>query len=119
MAGTEHHTPVYDREQLLPGDRITGPAIIRDPVSTIVIEPGWAMAVSPRNHVVMERIEARPARVAVGTDVDPVMLEVFNNLFMSVAEQMGVTLQQDGLLAPTSRSAWTSPARSSTRTPTW
>lgn len=94
MAGEDHETPVYDREALLPGDRITGPAVIRDPVSTIVVEPGWAITVSPRNHVVMERVEARPQRVAVGTDVDPVMLEVFNNLFMSVAEQMGVTLRK-------------------------
>ncbi|WP_240466328.1 hydantoinase B/oxoprolinase family protein, partial [Arhodomonas sp. KWT] len=94
MAGEDHETPVHDREALLPGDRIAGPAVIRDPVSTIVVEPGWAITVSPRNHVVMERVEARPQRVAVGTDVDPVMLEVFNNLFMSVAEQMGVTLRK-------------------------
>ncbi|MGD8711080.1 MAG: hydantoinase B/oxoprolinase family protein, partial [Ectothiorhodospiraceae bacterium] len=94
MAGESHDTPVYDRERLQPGDRIRGPAVVRDPVSTIVAEPGWEAHVTTKNHLIMERVEALPGRVAVGTEVDPVMLEVFNNLFMSVAEQMGVTLQK-------------------------
>ncbi len=94
MDGRHRSTPVYDRDGLLPGDRVSGPAIIRDPVSTIVVEPGWQAGVTERNHLVMNRVQARPKRVAVGTDVDPVMLEVFNNLFMSVAEQMGATLQK-------------------------
>ena len=94
MDGQYWNTPVYDREDLLPGDSIDGPAIIRDPVSTIVVEPGWRATVTLLNHLVMERVLPRAKRVAVGTDVDPVMLEVFNNLFMSVAEQMGATLQK-------------------------
>ncbi|WP_435104185.1 hydantoinase B/oxoprolinase family protein [Arhodomonas sp. AD133] len=94
MAGEARETPVYDRDNLQPGDRLSGPAIIRDPVSTVVVEPGWATELTPRNHLVMQRVEARPQRLAAGTDVDPVMLEVFNNLFMSVAEQMGVTLRK-------------------------
>ncbi|WP_097458817.1 hydantoinase B/oxoprolinase family protein [Mangrovitalea sediminis] len=94
MEGEHRQTPVYDRQDLLPGDRIDGPAIIRDPVSTIIVEPGWQAEITERNHLVMNRVQARPKRVAVGTNVDPVMLEVFNNLFMSVAEQMGATLQK-------------------------
>ena len=94
MDGRHRRTPVYDREGLLPGDRVTGPALIRDPVSTIVVEPGWQAEITDLNHLLMTRVVARPKRVAVGTDVDPVMLEVFNNLFMSVAEQMGATLQK-------------------------
>jgi 5-oxoprolinase (ATP-hydrolysing) len=58
-----------------------------------VIEPGWAAEVTPRNHLVLTRIEARRQVRAIGTDADPVMLEVFNNLFMSIAEQMGLRLQ--------------------------
>ncbi|HKK23582.1 MAG TPA: hydantoinase B/oxoprolinase family protein, partial [Pseudohaliea sp.] len=77
-----------------PGDAVAGPAIIRDPVSTIVVEPGWQVSVTPRDHLLLERVEPLPGRVAMGTSVDPVMLEVFNNLFMSVAEQMGAALRK-------------------------
>ncbi|MBI4182891.1 MAG: hydantoinase B/oxoprolinase family protein [Proteobacteria bacterium] len=84
---------VYDRERLRPGQRLKGPAIIIEANATTVVEPGWGAEVTARNHLVLRRIEPRPRRVAVGTEADPVMLEVFNNLFMSIAEQMGVTLQ--------------------------
>ncbi|MCC5860143.1 MAG: hydantoinase B/oxoprolinase family protein [Ectothiorhodospiraceae bacterium] len=95
MGGDEHpRTPVYEREQMLPGDTVDGPAIIREPVSTIIVEPGWQARVNRKNHIIMERVQPLPHRTAVGTDVDPVMLEVFNNLFMSVAEQMGSTLEK-------------------------
>ena len=95
MADDSHpETAVYDREQMFPGDTVDGPAVIRDPVSTIVVEPGWRAGVNSKNHVIMERVAALPHRTAVGTDVDPVMLEVFNNLFMSIAEQMGGTLEK-------------------------
>ena len=94
MAGEQHRTPVYDRAALMPGDAVDGPAIIREPVATIVVEPGWRATVTVKNHIVMERVQALPHRVAMGTQADPVMLEVFNNLFMSVAEQMGVTLRK-------------------------
>lgn len=92
----EHHpdTAVYDREQMQPGDAVNGPAILREPVSTIVVEPGWRASISRKNHLIMERVEPLPRRMAVGTAVDPVMLEVFNNLFMSVAEQMGGILEK-------------------------
>ncbi|WP_420797719.1 hydantoinase B/oxoprolinase family protein [Ectothiorhodospira variabilis] len=92
MEGAWRSVPVHDRETLAPGDRIDGPAIIRDPVSTIVVEPGWSLGVNPYGHLLLDR-QAATATARVGTEADPVMLEVFNNLFMSVAEQMGVTLQ--------------------------
>ena len=86
-------TPVYRREDLVPGDRIDGPAILIEPTSTTVIEPGWQGALTGRNHLVLERVVPLERAHAVGTEVDPVMLEIFNNLFMSIAEQMGSTLE--------------------------
>src|SRR5699024_10389893 len=94
MAGAEHDTPVHDRERLQPGDSLDGPVVVRDPVSTIVVEPGWRAEVTAKKHIVMTRVAVLPRDAAVGTEADPVMLEVFNNLFMSVAEQMGATLRK-------------------------
>jgi len=85
-------TPVYDREALLPGDRIDGPAIIIEANATTVVEPGWRAETTKLRHLVLSRVQPRPARVAAGTQADPVRLEIFNNLFMSIAEQMGATL---------------------------
>ncbi len=93
MDGAARPTDIYDREALPPGSRIAGPAIIIEANATTVVEPGWAAEVTGRDHLVLTRVEPRPGQAAVGTDVDPVMLEVFNNLFMSIAEQMGVVLQ--------------------------
>ncbi|HET8727517.1 MAG TPA: hydantoinase/oxoprolinase family protein, partial [Alphaproteobacteria bacterium] len=93
MADARHDTPVYDRDALRPGDRIDGPAIVKEATATTVIEPGWQAELTALDHLVLRRVVPLPSRVAVGTSVDPVMLEVFNNLFMSIAEQMGVTLQ--------------------------
>ncbi len=73
--------------------RIDGPAIIAEANATTVVEPGWQARVTELDHLVLARVRPRPKRQAIGTDVDPVMLEVFNNLFMSIAEQMGVRLQ--------------------------
>ena len=91
--GDWHAAPVFTRGQLAPGHTIPGPALLVEPHQTIVIEPGWQAAITARNHVVLARIRALPKRHAVGTKADPVLLEIFNNLFMSIAEQMGVTLQ--------------------------
>jgi 5-oxoprolinase (ATP-hydrolysing) len=95
MHSTEawHDSPLFDRETLRAGQRIVGPAIIKEPTGTTVVEPGWAATVTARNHLVLERITPLPKREAVGTEADPVMLEVFNNLFMSIAEQMGAALE--------------------------
>jgi len=85
---------VIRRESLKPGHRVAGPALIIEPNQTIVIEPGWEARINARDHVVLTRYEKLDRALAIGADTaDPIMLEVFNNLFMSIAEQMGVTLQ--------------------------
>ncbi len=84
--------PLYQREQLAPGQQLRGPAIIIEATGTVIIEAGWQAAINARNHLLVERYAPRPAIEAIGTGIDPVMLEVFSNLFMSIAEQMGVTL---------------------------
>ncbi len=91
---TRHATSVYVREELAAGARIAGPAIIAERNATTVVEPGWEARVTGPGHLVLERVVPREVRYAVGTGADPVMLEVFNNLFMSIAEQMGVRLAQ-------------------------
>jgi len=94
MAGAWRDTPVYDREALRPGESLMGPAIVTESTSTIVLEPGWRARLTERRDLVLKRVEALPERRAIGTDVDPVMLEIFNNLFMSIAEQMGSVLEK-------------------------
>ena len=84
---------LHDRSALRPGQSVVGPAIIIEPTATIVLEPGWRGALNRRGHLLLERYVEREKTEAVGTDADPVMLEVFNNLFMSIAEQMGATLR--------------------------
>jgi 5-oxoprolinase (ATP-hydrolysing) len=91
-AGVETSVPLYRRAALSSGCRIPGPAILSEAGATTLIEPGWQAEVTARNDLVLTRCQPRPERVAVGTAVDPVLLEVFNNLFMAIAEQMGVTL---------------------------
>ena len=90
--GRHHATPVFVRDALQAGDKLKGPAIIAEANATTVVEPGWQAELTARDHIVLERIEARPERHAMGTKVDPVMLEIFNNLYMSIAEQMGLRL---------------------------
>jgi 5-oxoprolinase (ATP-hydrolysing) len=90
--GTWHDAAVYARDDLRPGDRIAGPAVIGERNATTVIEPGWEAVLSGRDHLVLERVVAMRREHALGTTADPVLLEVFNNLFMAIAEQMGVTL---------------------------
>jgi 5-oxoprolinase (ATP-hydrolysing) len=90
--GAYRDTPLYRVECLQSGDRIAGPAIITDANATTVIEPQWQAEVSAQGHLLLTRSVPRTARAAAGTQVDPVMLEIFNNLFMAIAEQMGVTL---------------------------
>jgi len=92
-AGVYFRSHPDSRSDLDPGARIAGPAIIIEPNQTIVVEPGWQAEITSKNHVLLRRTEKKQRRAALGTAADPVMLEVFNNLFMSIAEQMGVTLQ--------------------------
>ena len=90
--GKWQQTPLYHRDDLQIGQNVVGPAMIIEPTGTIVLEPGWRGALNTRGHLVLNRYIARETTEAIGTHVDPVMLEVFNNLFMSIAEQMGATL---------------------------
>lgn len=88
-----HISQVFRREGLGAGRRVDGPAIIVDSTSTTVVEPGWVATVRDNGDLILERVQALPARTAIGTHADPVQLEIFNNLFMAIAEQMGVALQ--------------------------
>ena len=93
LAGMEHDTPVLRREAFATGDAVDGPAIILESTATTVVEPGWRARLAASGDLVLERVVALARQSAVGTDCDPVMLEVFNNRFMSIAEQMGLTLE--------------------------
>jgi 5-oxoprolinase (ATP-hydrolysing) len=84
---------IYARDTLAPGQNVNGPAIIIEPHQTVVVEHGWQAELSAKNHLILRRIKKLARVRAIGTHADPVMLEVFNNLFMSIAEQMGVSLQ--------------------------
>jgi 5-oxoprolinase (ATP-hydrolysing) len=84
---------VYTRDTLAPGQKIKGPAIIIEPHQTVVVEHGWQAELTAKDHLVLRRVQKLKRTRAIGTHADPVMLEVFNNLFMSIAEQMGVALQ--------------------------
>ncbi len=96
--GQEREAPVFDRASLCAGDRIAGPALVRESVATIVVEPGWTAEVTERNHILLRRTEPRARAAAPGTErADPVLLELFNNLFMHVAEQTGVVLRNTSL----------------------
>ena len=81
------------REDLRAGDVIPGPAIIAEKNATTVVEPGWEATLTEFDHLSLVRREQRAIKYAVGTTADPVLLEVFNNLFMNIAEQMGLQLQ--------------------------
>ncbi|MEU2555215.1 hydantoinase B/oxoprolinase family protein [Streptomyces sp. NPDC013313] len=87
-----HDVPLHRREALPPGETVTGPAIITEPGATTVVDDGWRAAATDDGHLVMERAAVTESSDA-DTEVDPVLLEVFNNLFMSIAEQMGARLE--------------------------
>ncbi|MCZ8374747.1 MAG: hydantoinase B/oxoprolinase family protein [Beijerinckiaceae bacterium] len=91
--GAWQDAAIHLRADLKPGARFMGPAILIEPNQTIVVEPGWEARVTPKDHVVLTRREELRRAKAIGTEADPVLLEIFNNLFMSIAEQMGVALQ--------------------------
>ncbi|MEV8044393.1 hydantoinase B/oxoprolinase family protein [Streptomyces griseoluteus] len=90
--GAWRDVPLHRREALPPGDTVAGPAIITEAGTTTVVDEGWQATANDHGHLVMERTavteSSRP-----DTEVDPVLLEVFNNLFMSIAEQMGAQLE--------------------------
>ena len=91
--GKWHRAQVFMRETLAPGHRVKGPAIVIEPHQTVVVEQGWQAELTGKDHLVLRRVKKLARARAIGTHADPVMLEVFNNLFMSIAEQRGVSLQ--------------------------
>jgi 5-oxoprolinase (ATP-hydrolysing) len=96
--GTWHETPVFERDRLQPGDRVMGPALIVEPTGTNVIEPGWAATLTEQEYLVLTREVSQTPNLPLHLShadaaPDPVLLEIFNNLLMAIAEQMGVTLQ--------------------------
>ena len=90
--GAWHDVPLHRREELPPGETVTGPAIITEASATTVVDDGWQAATTDDGHLVMERVAITQSS-DLGTEVDPVLLEVFNNLFMAIAEQMGARLE--------------------------
>ncbi len=88
-----HEAALVVRADLRPGDVVPGPAIVAEQNATTVVEPGWVATLTALDHLLLERAVPRALLYAAGTTVDPVLLEVFNNLFMNIAEQMGLQLQ--------------------------
>ena len=93
MNGDSNPTSFYHRNNISTHDKLIGPAVIIEDTSTIVIEPGWQASINNNFDLILERTEEKQRMSAIGTKVDPVMLEIFNNLFMNVAEQMGTVLE--------------------------
>jgi 5-oxoprolinase (ATP-hydrolysing) len=90
--GAWRDAPLRHRERMRPGDTVTGPAIIAEANATTVVDDGWQATMTDSGHLIVERVVA-PAAPDAGTKADPVLLEIFNNLFMSIAEQMGFRLE--------------------------
>ncbi len=91
--GSWHAAPLLRRRDLQQGQHVEGPALIVEDYATTVVLPGWRANVTQRDDLLLTRVAARPSLSGARTEIDPIMLEIFNNLFMSVAEQMGVRLQ--------------------------
>lgn len=102
--GNWHQTPVYHRQDLKPGDQISGAALIIEPTGTNMIEPGWFAELTERNHLILRKEGRTPKdtthtnssttlAASAFTKPDPVLLEIFNNLVRAIAEEMGITLQ--------------------------
>ena len=91
--GKTKNVPLYDRESLAYGQKIQGPAIISETTGTIIVEYGWTAELNNLDHLILTRTQEIEHYETISTKVDPIMLEVFNNMFMSIAEQMGYSLQ--------------------------
>ena len=95
--GAWHAANLYERDDLHSGDNIQGPAILAEKNGTNIIEPGWHATINPAGHLLLNRTTPRTSRHADGTTADPVLLEIFNNLFVAIAEQMGLRLQNTAM----------------------
>ena len=93
MTGHTTDTPFIERQQIRSNEPITGPAVLVEPNATTVIEPDWEGRINANGDLLIERVVPLAQCSDISTDVDPVQLEIFNNLFMNVAEQMGVVLE--------------------------
>lgn len=96
LAGAEHRVPLYQRDALPPGRTLPGPAIVIDALSTTIVEPGWNAAVQSEGSLLLTRTRAAETPAAGTEDLaapDPIRLEIFNSLFMAIAEEMGGALQ--------------------------
>ncbi len=91
-AGAWRDAPLWDRERMAAGVTVAGPAIVAEANATTVVDDGWQARMTATGHLLVDRVRSR-AEAEVATAVDPVMLEIFNNLFMSIAEQMGAALE--------------------------
>ncbi len=96
FAGHPQPTPVFLRDDLRPGDEFDGPAIVCEPTSTVVVDPGFQARLLARGELLLTDVR-RPQTSDLSTDVDPIQLEIFNNLFASIAEQMGTTLERTAI----------------------
>ena len=92
LNGQNQSVPLFDRSNMTSGQSVVGPAIIKEETGTNIVEPGWSAKINEFGHLILSRHVKLERKEALGTKADPVMLEVFNNLFMSIAEQMGATL---------------------------
>ncbi|MFZ8947055.1 MAG: hydantoinase/oxoprolinase family protein, partial [Paracoccaceae bacterium] len=92
LNGQNQSVPLFDRSNMTSGQSVVGPAIIKEETGTNIVEPGWSAEINEFGHLILSRHVKLERKEALGTKADPVMLEVFNNLFMSIAEQMGATL---------------------------
>ncbi|HEY0086861.1 MAG TPA: hydantoinase B/oxoprolinase family protein, partial [Allosphingosinicella sp.] len=87
------HGEALDRASLCTGASVQGPALIIDPSATTVVEPGWQAEVDRLGNLILTRSAPRAQARHDAAEADPIMLEVFNNLFMAIAEEMGVALR--------------------------
>jgi 5-oxoprolinase (ATP-hydrolysing) len=93
-SGKAQEAPVYDRATLGAGAKLSGPAILQEDIATIVVEPGWGAEITAKNHCILHRITPRENEaIEDPSKADPVLLELFANLFMAVAEQAGAVLR--------------------------
>jgi 5-oxoprolinase (ATP-hydrolysing) len=93
-SGRMHRTPVFDRRALCAGDRLPGPALILEDGATTIVEPGWAAELTPEANLLLRQDDApRVTEPVESARPDPVLLALFNNLFMNIAEQAGAVLQ--------------------------